>query len=69
MKSSKLTGIYAGIYTGLYKDYVVSNLRSQLTTLRSVLENVENMEIIDEGYFAASLKRVEQNLRVLRGNV
>ena len=57
------------INSGLYNDYVVSNLRSQLTTLKSVIENIEDMEIIDEGYLTAFLKRVEQNLRVLRESV
>ena len=45
-------------FRGLYKDYVVSSLRFQLTTLRSVLESVENLKIIYEGYFAVSLQRV-----------
>ncbi len=55
--------------SGSCKDYVVSNLRSQLTTLRSIIETVENTEIIDEEYVDEFLKRIESNLCALRTRI
>lgn len=52
--------------SNLYKDYVVSNLRSQLTTLKDVIEHIEATEIIDEDYFDFSLRRVSSGLKRLR---
>jgi hypothetical protein len=52
--------------SNLYRNYVASNLRSQLATLKNIIEHVEATEIIDEDYFDFSLRQVSTGLRRLR---
>jgi hypothetical protein len=52
--------------SNLRKDFVVSNLRSQLSTLQGVLKNIEDSERSEDDYIGESLKRVEKNIRQLR---
>lgn len=50
----------------LHQDYLASFLRSQLTTLQNVLNNVENSASYDEGYVSESIRRIERNMRDFR---
>ncbi len=52
--------------TNLQKDVVASFLRSQLSTLQSVLETIENSDILDDSYVEDSLSLVEKGLRRIR---
>jgi hypothetical protein len=52
--------------TSLRKDYVASHLRSQVNTLRAVLDAMENSNCIEDDYAGESLKRVEIDIRNLR---
>jgi hypothetical protein len=52
--------------SSLRKDYIASHLRSQLNTLLSVLQTIEDSELIEDDYTDESLKRVEINIRRLR---
>lgn len=51
--------------TGMRKDFVASHLRSQYNRLRSVIQNIENDDMLD-GYAQESLKQIEFNLRHIR---
>ena len=48
------------------RDFVASNLRSQLSRLRNVLESIEEEEHMDYGYADESLKQIEMTLRDIR---
>lgn len=50
----------------LHQDYLTSFLRSQLTTLQNVLDNVENSDSYDKGYVSESIRRIERNMRDFR---
>jgi hypothetical protein len=52
--------------TSLDKDFVASNLRSQLTTLQSLLNSLEREETYDNEYAIGSLKKVEGYIKRLR---
>ena len=52
--------------SNLYRNYVASNLRSQLVTLKNIIEHVEATEMIDKDYFDFSLRQVSTGLRRLR---
>ena len=52
--------------SSLRKDYVASYLRSQMNTLKAVLEAMEDSNSIEDNYANESLKRVEINIRSLR---
>jgi hypothetical protein len=52
--------------SSLRKDYVASYLRSQVSTLRAVLEAMENSNMIEDDFANESLKRVEINIKNLR---
>ena len=52
--------------SSLHQDYLVSFLRSQLTTLQNVLSSVENHERYDDSYLEESMKHIEQNMRRFR---
>ncbi|MBD3263655.1 MAG: hypothetical protein GF375_00955 [Candidatus Omnitrophica bacterium] len=53
--------------TSLEKDFVASNLRSQLTTLQNLLSSLEREEVYDTEYTIGSLKKVEGYIKRLRG--
>ena len=48
------------------KDFLASNLRSQLGRLSSILSNIEEERLIDGECASNSLKEVELNLRQIR---
>lgn len=48
------------------RDFVASHLRSQITRLQAVLDNIENEERVDCGYTDESLKEIEEGLRKIR---
>jgi hypothetical protein len=48
------------------KDFLASNLRSQLGRLSSILNNIEEDRLIDGECASDSLKEVELNLRQIR---
>jgi hypothetical protein len=48
------------------KDFLASNLRSQLGRLSSILTNIEEERLIDGEFTSDSLKEVELNLRQIR---
>lgn len=50
----------------LHQDYLISFLRSQLTTLHNVLSSVENSERYDDEYLEESMRRVEQDIHRFR---
>jgi hypothetical protein len=50
----------------LRRDYIASHLRYQLATLRSVIDDIENSNRVEESYVDESLKRVAANLSRLR---
>jgi len=52
--------------SSIRRDFVASHLRSQLSRLRNVLENIEEEEHIDSGYADESLKQIEVTLRNIR---
>lgn len=52
--------------TKLNEDYLASNIRCQVSTLESVLDNIANYQSYEEEYIEESLKRVESDLRKLR---
>jgi len=49
--------------SGLRKDYVASYLRSQVGSLRAVLDQIENSSYAEDDFVNESLKRVEIKLR------
>jgi len=48
------------------KDFLASNLRSQLDRLTGILNNIEEEMLVDAEYTSDSLKQVELNLRQIR---
>ncbi|MFA7677629.1 MAG: hypothetical protein WCY34_05600 [Candidatus Omnitrophota bacterium] len=54
------------VMSNLKKDFIASHLRSQLTTLQKVLEDVQNSYNPESEYAIESLKRVELSIRKLR---
>jgi len=48
--------------SGLHKDIVASHLRHQLRVLQSVLDNVEHVDMLEDGYINESLRYVVANL-------
>ena len=52
--------------SSLAKDYIASNIRSQLITLQGVLMNIEAQAEFDNDYAVESLKRMEINLGNIR---
>ncbi len=48
------------------KDFLASNLRSQLDRLAGILNNIEEEMLVDAEYASDSLKQVELNLRQIR---
>lgn len=52
--------------TGIRRDFVASNLRSQLNRLRHILDNIEEEDKVDCEYASESLKEIETNLRQIR---
>jgi Zn ribbon nucleic-acid-binding protein len=48
------------------KDFVASNLRSQVTRLQNVLDNIEEVNKVECGFAEGSLKEVETSLRSIR---
>jgi hypothetical protein len=48
------------------KDFLASNLRSQLGRLSSILSNIEEERLINSECASDSLKEVELNLRQMR---
>ena len=48
------------------KDFVASHLRSQLTRLQNVLDNIEEENKVECDFAHGSLKEIEANLRNIR---
>lgn len=48
------------------KDFVASHLRSQVTRLQNVLDNIEEVNKVECGFAEGSLKEVEVSLRSIR---
>lgn len=55
--------------SNLSKDYFASNIRCQINTLNSVINNMESQDNLHEIYADESLQRVIINLVKLRRNV
>jgi hypothetical protein len=55
--------------SSLRKDYIASYLRSQMNTLRVVLEAMENSNRIEDDFANESLRRVEINIKNLRKSI
>jgi hypothetical protein len=54
------------IMSPIRKDFLASNLRSQLGRLSNILNNIEEERLIDGECASDSLKEVELNLRQIR---
>lgn len=54
------------IMSGMRRDFLASNLRSQLNRLRCLLDAIEYEDKIGCDYTYESIKEVEGNLRQLR---
>jgi hypothetical protein len=52
--------------SNMRRDFVASNLRSQISRLSSILTNIEEDDRIDCGYTNESLKEIETHLRHIR---
>jgi len=52
--------------SSLQKDFIASSLRSQVATLHSVLETIENSERLENDYIGESLSRVVKELYRIR---
>ena len=52
--------------TSLHKDYLMSNLRSQVATLHTVLYTLENTDQFEFNYLDESLRELERQIRALR---
>jgi hypothetical protein len=48
------------------KDFISSHLRSQLNSLKNILDDIEEQNKVDCGYARESLKDIEIKLRQLR---
>lgn len=51
--------------SGIRRDFVASHIRSQLSRLRGILDNIEE-EKVDCDFTNESLREVETNLRQIR---
>ena len=54
------------LITGLEKDFLASNLRAQVDTLRLVLSSLEESGESEFEYAAESIRRVENDLKRIR---
>ena len=54
------------VMSSLQKDFVASFLRSQLASLRDVLETIENSGRLEDSYVQESLNRAEKELHQVR---
>jgi len=52
--------------SSIRRDFVATNLRSQLSRLNSVLGTIEEKNKVDCDYAYESLKEIETNLRQIR---
>jgi hypothetical protein len=52
--------------TAIRKDFVASHVRSLITTLKGVLNEIENENGACDGYTQESLKKVETDARHIR---
>ncbi len=52
--------------SSIRRDFVATNLRSQLSRLSSILGSIEEENKVDCGYAYESLKEIEANLRQIR---
>jgi exonuclease VII large subunit len=52
--------------SNIHKDFLASNIRSQINRLRDVLINLETENSLDRGYANGALKDIEVNLRQIR---
>lgn len=52
--------------SSIRRDFIASHLRSQLSTLRNILNNLEERNDFDCGYANESLKNIEASLRQIR---
>jgi hypothetical protein len=48
------------------RDFLASNLRTQVNRLRIILTSIENEDSVDCEYTTQSLKEIEHNIRQLR---
>jgi hypothetical protein len=55
--------------SNLRKDYLASNIRCQVNTLNSIINNMESHDYLHDEYADESLQRVIINLVKLRRNV
>ena len=51
---------------GVYRDYLMSNIRSNVAALSSVLYTLENSDFVEPEYLDESLKELERSIRQLR---
>lgn len=58
--------MYIQTMSAVRKDFVVSHIKTQLSTLRHLLGIIESGENADKEYTSESLKQVEHNLRKIR---
>lgn len=52
--------------SSLRKDFIAGHLRTQLSTLKTVLDTIENSDRIKDDCFDESLKRIATNVCQLR---
>jgi len=52
--------------SAIRKDFLASNLRSQLGRLSNILNNIEEERLVDGECASDSLKEIELNLRQIR---
>jgi hypothetical protein len=55
--------------SGLERDYLSSHIRHQIHTLKSLLDTIENAELIEYGYLNESLRLVMQKLNNIRKSI
>jgi len=54
------------VMSAIRKDFIAGHLRSQLSSLRNILDNIEEENKVDCDYARESLKDIEIKLRQLR---
>ena len=54
------------VMSAIRKDFIATHLRSQLNSLRNILDNIEEENKVDCDYARESLKDIEVKLRQLR---
>jgi len=52
--------------SSIRRDFIATHLRTQINSLRGVLDNIENDDAVDCDYAQQSLKEIENNLRQAR---